>query len=105
MLTVLSKDRVLCSDGDVDQPLRRSISYFCKSPCSQTHTVSLIWTDADLRLAQHFHIHLFLFLYGTVYVRLGSVLDTHLLCSSVLQLVARDAQRPQGNSRESARQP
>ena len=102
MLNPLSKDRVLCSDGDVDQPLCYSIPRFCESPFSRG-TLFLIWPDAEHRLAQHFYIHLLLFLYGPMYVRLNHVMmELYSFYSSVLQLVARDAQRPQGNSPESA---
>ena len=43
---------------------------------------------------------------GAMCVRMGDVTDgPQLILSSVLQLVAGDAQRPQGNSWEGARRP
>jgi len=104
----LSKDRVQSSNGHVDQCLRHMLSYFRESPFDQVLTVFLILTltDAVLRRSSHFHVPLFLFLDGATCVRLSRVpMKLCLFCSSVLQLVARDAQRASIDSGESAQRP
>ena len=64
----LSKDRVLRSDGDVDQPLRRRFACWGESLFVRVRAAFLIWTDVVLRVTSHFHIRHFLFLDGPMWV-------------------------------------
>ena len=94
----LSKDRILCSNRNVDQPLRRRLLYIRESPPIQAHTAPLIRAVAVRRLAQHLHIRHLLFLDGPLYVQLGGVrIESCSPCASILQLVARGTQRAPGD--------
>lgn len=100
----LSKDHVLCSDGDVDLLLRHRFLCFRKLPFAQMHTPFLIQTDAVHPFTPHFHIRHFLFLDGSMCVRLGHVMIEFCLffpvyCNSLLAtLNVRRAIRGRGHN-------